>query len=58
MFESEEQALASLAEQKQAIDTSIGNYKQAVKDRERAYEEAKASVKAQNEQIKQDNAQA
>lgn len=58
VFESEEQALASLVEQKQAIDTSIGNYKQAVKDRERAYEEAKASVKAQNEQIKQDNAQA
>lgn len=57
VFESEEQALASLAEQKQAIDTSIGNYKQAVKDRERAYEEAKASVKAQNEQIKQDNAE-
>ena len=58
VFESEEQALASLAEQKQAIDTSIGNYKQAVKDRERAYEEAKASVKAQNEQIKQGNEQA
>lgn len=58
VFESEEQALASLAEQKQAIDTAISNYKQAVKDRERAYEEAKANVKAQNEQIKQDNAQA
>ena len=58
VFESEEQALASLAEQKQAIDTAIANYKQAVKDRERAYEEAKANVKAQNEQIKQDNAQA
>lgn len=58
VFESEEQALASLTEQKQAIDTAISNYKQAVKDRERAYEEAKANVKAQNEQIKQDNAQA
>ena len=58
IFESEEQALASLAEQKRAIDTAINNYKQAVKDRERAYEEAKANVKAQNEQIKQDNAQA
>lgn len=58
VFESEEQALASLAEQKRAIDTAINNYKQAVKDRERAYEEAKANVKAQNEQIKQDNAQA
>lgn len=58
VFESEEQALASLAEQKQAIDTAISNYKQVVKDRERAYEEAKANVKAQNEQIKQDNAQA
>ena len=58
VFESEEQALASLAEQKQAIDTAIANYKQAVKDRERAYEEAKANVKAQNEQIKQGNEQA
>lgn len=58
VFESEEQALASLAEQKQAIDTAISNYKQAVKDREHAYEEAKANVKAQNEQIKQDNEQA
>ena len=58
VFESEEQALASLAEQKRAIDTAINNYKQAVADRERAYEEAKANVKAQNEQIKQDNAQA
>lgn len=58
IFESEEQALANLAEQKQAIDTAISNYKQAVKDRERAYEEAKANVKAQNEQIKQSNEQA
>lgn len=58
VFESEEQALASLAEQKRAIDTAINNYKQAVADRERTYEEAKANVKAQNEQIKQDNAQA
>ena len=37
-FDSEEQALANLAEQKQAIDTAISNYKQAVKDRELAYE--------------------
>lgn len=58
MFESEEQALANLAEQKQAINTAIANYKQAVADRERAYEEAKANVKAQNEQIKQGNEQA
>lgn len=58
VFESEEQALANLTEQKQAIDTAISNYKQAVKDRERAYEEAKANVKAQNEQIKQGNEQA
>lgn len=58
VFESEEQALANIAEQKQAIDTAISNYKQAVKDRERAYEEAKANVKAQNEQIKQGNEQA
>ena len=58
VFESEEQALANLTEQKQAINTAIANYKQAVADRERAYEEAKANVKAQNEQIKQDNEQA
>lgn len=58
VFDSEEQALASLAEQKQAINTVIANYKQAVADRERVYEEAKANVKAQNEQIKHDNAQA
>lgn len=58
VFESEEQALANLAEQKQAINTAIANYKQAVADRERTYEEAKANVKAQNEQIKHDNAQA
>ncbi len=58
VFESEEQALANLAEQKQAIDTAIANYKQAVADRERAYEEAKANVKSQNEQIKQGNEQA
>ena len=58
VFESEEQALANLAEQKQAINTAIANYKQAVADRERTYEEAKANVKVQNEQIKQDNAQA
>ena len=58
VFESEEQALANLAEQKQAINTAIANYKQAVKDREFAYEQAKASVKAQNEQIKQNNKQA
>lgn len=58
MFESEEQALANLAEQKQAINTAIANYKQVVADRERAYEEAKANVKAQNEQIKQNNEQA
>lgn len=58
VFDSEEQALANLAEQKQAINTAIANYKQAVADRERAYEEAKANVKAQNEQIKQGNEQA
>ena len=58
VFESEQQALANLTEQKQAINTAIANYKQAVADREHAYEQAKANVKAQNEQIKQDNAQA
>lgn len=58
VFDSEEQALANLAEQKQAINTAIANYKQAVADRERTYEEAKANVKAQNEQIKQGNERA
>ena len=58
VFDSEEQAKQNLAEQKQAIDTAISNYKQAVKDREDRYEQAKASVKAQNEQIKQNNEQA
>lgn len=58
VFESEEQTLANLAEQKRLIDTAISNYKQAVKDREHTYEEAKANVKAQNEQTKQSNAQA
>lgn len=58
VFDSEEQAKQNLAEQRQAIDTAISNYKQAVKDRELAYEQAKATVKAQNEQIKQNNEQA
>ena len=58
VFESEEQAKQNLTEQKQAINTAIANYKQAVADREHAYEEAKANVKAQNEQIKQGNEQA
>lgn len=57
VFDSEEHAIANLAEQKQAINTAIANYKQAVADRERTYEEAKANVKAQNEQIKQGNEQ-
>lgn len=57
VFESEEQALANLAEQKQAIDTAISNYKQAVKDRDDRYEQEKQSVNQQNEQIKQENLQ-
>ena len=57
VFESEEQAKQNLAEQKQAIDTAISNYKQAVKDREDRYEQEKQSVNQQNEQIKQENAQ-
>lgn len=57
VFESEEQAKQNLAEQKQAIDTAISNYKQAVKDRDDRYEQEKQSVKQQNEQIKQENAQ-
>lgn len=57
VFESEEQAKQNLAEQKQAIDTAISNYKQAVKDRDDRYEQEKQSVNQQNEQIKQENAQ-
>ena len=57
VFESEEQAKQNLTEQKQAIDTAISNYKQAVKDRDDRYEQEKQSVNQQNEQIKQENAQ-
>ena len=41
VFESEEQALANLAEQKQAINTAISNYKQAVEERNTRYEQLK-----------------
>lgn len=57
VFESEEQALANLAEQKQAINTAISNYKQAVEERNTRYEQEKQSVKQQNEQITQENTQ-
>ena len=57
VFDSEEQALANLAEQKQAINTAISNYKQAVEERNTRYEQEKQSVKQQNEQITQENAQ-
>ena len=57
MFDSEEQALANLAEQKQAINTAISNYKQAVEERNTRYEQEKQSVKQQNEQITQENTQ-
>lgn len=57
VFESEEQALANLAEQKQAINTAISNYKQAVEERNTRYEQEKQSVKQQNEQITQENNQ-
>lgn len=57
VFDSEEQALANLAEQKQAINTAISNYKQAVEERNTRYEQEKQSVKQQNEQITQENNQ-
>ena len=57
VFDSEEQALANLAEQKQAINTAISNYKQAVEERNTRYEQEKQSVNQQNEQIKQENNQ-
>lgn len=57
VFDSEEQALANLAAQKQAINTAISNYKQAVEERNTRYEQEKQSVKQQNEQITQENAQ-
>lgn len=57
VFESEEQALENLAAQKQAINTAISNYKQAVEERNTRYEQEKQSVKQQNEQITQENTQ-
>ena len=57
VFDTEEQALANLAEQKQAINTAISNYKQAVEERNTRYEQEKQSVKQQNEQITQENLQ-
>ena len=57
VFDSEEQALANLTEQKQAINTAIANYKQAVEERNTRYEQEKQSVKQQNEQITQENNQ-
>ena len=57
VFDSEEQALANLAAQKQAINTAISNYKQAVEERNTRYEQEKQSVKQQNEQITQENTQ-
>jgi len=57
VFDSEEQALANLAEQKQAINTAISNYKQVVEERNTRYEQEKQSVKQQNEQITQENNQ-
>lgn len=57
VFESEEQALANLAEQKQAINTAIANYKQAVEERNTRYEQEKRDVAERNELIKQENLQ-
>ena len=57
VFGSEEQALANLAEQKQAINTAIANYKQAVEERNTRYEQEKRDVAERNELIKQENLQ-
>lgn len=57
VFGSEEQAFANLVAQKQAINTAISNYKQAVEERNTRYEQEKQSVKQQNEQITQENNQ-
>ena len=57
VFDSEEQALANLAEQKQAINTAIANYKQAVEERNTRYEQEKRDVAERNELIKQENLQ-
>ena len=57
VFDSEEQALANLAAQKQAINTAISNYKQAVEERNTRYEQEKQSVSQKNEQITQENTQ-
>lgn len=58
VFDSEEQALANLAEQKQAINTAIANYKQAIEERNTKYEQDKKDVADRNELIKQENLQA
>ena len=57
VFDSEEQALANLAEQKQAINAAIANYKQAVEERNTKYEQDKRDVSERNELIKQENLQ-
>lgn len=57
VFDSEEQALANLAVQKQAINTAIANYKQAVEGRNTRYEQEKRDVAERNELIKQENLQ-
>lgn len=57
VFDSEEQAIANLAEQKQAINTAISNYKQAVEERNTRYEQEKRDVAERNELIKQENLQ-
>lgn len=57
VFDSEEQALANLAEQKKAINTAIANYKQAVEERNTRYEQEKRDVAERNGLIKQENLQ-
>lgn len=53
VFDSEEQALANLAEQRQAINTAISNYKQAVEERNTRYEQEWLALLT--EMVKADN---
>ena len=48
VFDSEAQALANLAEQKQAINTAISNYKHAVEERNTRYEQVKEKTLSTN----------
>lgn len=48
VFDTEEQALENLAAQKQAINTAISNYKQAVEERNTRYEQLKEKTLSTN----------